>query len=184
METKGVIKQILGVDGQNINLLLSLTDTNIIDNIQALAGLDLSVTLKKYHEKRSLDANAYCWVLMTKIANHPDINTSKDEVYEDMLRKYGVLYQDENGYITITVKKCVDMNRIGGHWKYYGGNEKFSSYLMIKGTSEYDRAEMARFIDCIISEAKELGIETMPPEDLERMLNEWQKCYGASSPTT
>ena len=52
METKGVIKQILGVDGQNINLLLSLTDTNIIDNIQALAGLDLSVTLKKVSREK------------------------------------------------------------------------------------------------------------------------------------
>lgn len=184
METKGVIKQVLGIDGQNINILLSLTDTNITDSIEALAGEDLSVTLKKYHEKRSLSANAYCWVLITKIANHPDINSSKDEIYEEMLQKYGVLYQDENGYITITVKSIVDMSKIGGHWKYYDGNEKWASYMKIKGTSEYDRAEMARFIDCIITEAKELGIETLPPEDLERMLDEWQRCYGASLPTT
>ena len=45
---------------------------------------------------------------------------------------------------------------------------------------EYDRAEMARFTDCVIGEAKELGIETLPPEELERMLDEWQKNYGAS----
>ena len=184
METKGVIKQILGTDRDTINLLLSLTDTTLIDPIQALEGEELLITLKKYHEKRSLNSNAYLWVLMTKIANHPDINSSKDEIYEDMLRKYGVPYQDEKGYITITVKNYVDMSRIGGHWLKCAEHDDFISYLQIKGTSEYDRAEMARFTDCVVSEAKELGIETLPPEELERMLDEWQRNYGVSLPTT
>ena len=133
----------------------------------------LSIIAKKFRQKRSLDANAYCWVLMTKIAEVVD--SSKDEVYEEMLQKYGFLYQDEEGYIPITVKAGVDMSKIEGHWKFYKSNGKFDSYLMIKGSSKYDSAEMAKFIDQIIYEAKGLGIETMTPAELERMKAEWQK---------
>lgn len=135
----------------------------------------LSITAKKYRKKRSLDANAYCWVLITKIANHPDVRSSKEEVYEEMLQKYGYLYQDENGYVPITVKAGVDMSKIVGHWKFYKSNGKFDSYLMIKGSSEYNTQEMAHFIDMVVQEAKELGIETLTPDELERMKQAWQK---------
>jgi hypothetical protein len=131
----------------------------------------LSIVAKKYRQKRSLDANAYCWVLITKIAEM--LNSSKEEIYEDMLQKYGFIYQDDDGYITVTVKADVDMNKITGHWKFLKGNGKFNSYLMIKGSSEYDSAEMAKFIDRIVDEAKELGIETMTPAELERMKAAW-----------
>lgn len=131
----------------------------------------LSIIAKKFRQKRSLDANAYCWVICTKIAEV--IDSSKDEVYEEMLQKYGYLYKDEEGYIPVTVKAGVDMSKIQGHWKFYKSNGKFDSYLMIKGSSEYDSAEMAKFIDRIVDEAKALGIETMTPAELERMKAQW-----------
>lgn len=143
------------------------------DGINAIASCEkLSITAKKFRHKRSLDANAYCWVLCTKIADA--VNSSKDEVYEEMLQKYGYLYQDEDGYIPVTVKAGVDMSKIQGHWKFFKSNGKFDSYLMIKGSSEYDSAEMAKFIDRIIEEAKDLGIETLTPAELERMKAAWQ----------
>ena len=140
-----------------------------IENIRQQDKLRIKAV--KYKEKRSLDANAYAWVLMTKIADV--VNSSKEEIYEDMLQKYGSLYEDEDGYITITVKKTVDMTKIDGHWKFIKDNGKFSSYLMIKGSSEYDTAEMSRFIDRIVEEATALGIETATPDELERMKQEW-----------
>lgn len=133
----------------------------------------LDIVVKKHRQKRSLDANAYCWVLCSKIAEK--VHSSKDEVYEEMLQKYGYFYQDEEGYISITVKAEVDMSKIAGHWKFLKTNGKFTSYLMIKGSSEYDTRQMARFIDCIVEEAKILGIETMTPTELERMKAAWQK---------
>lgn len=134
----------------------------------------LSIKAVKYRKKRSLDANAYVWILLTKIANHPDVKSSKEEVYEEMLQKYGYLYQDEKGYIPVTVKAGVDMSKIVGHWKFYKSNGKFDSYLMIKGSSEYNTAEMSHFIDMVVQEAKELGIETMTPDGLERMKATWR----------
>ena len=138
----------------------------------------LNISVKEFKKKRSLDSNAYCWVLMTEIANHPDVRSSKEEVYEEMLQKYGYLAQDEDGYIVITLKESIDISKLGGHWKFYKGNGKFNSYLAIKGSSEYDTSEMAHFINQIVLEAKELGIETATPEELARMNELWGAKIG------
>lgn len=131
----------------------------------------LSLRAIKFRKKRSLDANAYAWVLMSKIAEAT--KSSKEEIYEEMLQRYGSYYQDESGYIVGTFPIHVDISKIEGHWKRYKENGKFVSYLMLKGSSHYDTSEMSRFIDHILEEAKELGIETMPPEELRRMKQEW-----------
>lgn len=133
----------------------------------------LSIKVKKFSKRRSLDANDYCWVLMTKIANHPDVRSSKDEIYETMLQKYGIIYEDDGGYIPITIRADVDISKIEGHWKFIKTNGKFSSYLMIKGTSEYNSSEMSQFIDMVVQEAKDLGIETAPPDEIEKMKLAW-----------
>ena len=44
---------------------------------------------------------------------------------------------------------------------------------MIKGSSEYDTGEMSRFIDGVISECKELGIQTMTPDEIEELKQKW-----------
>lgn len=139
------------------------------DSIKSLDKLDVKAV--KHREKRSLDANAYAWVLMSKIADA--LGTSKEEVYEVMLRRYGVLYEDEDGYITVTVSNKVDMSKVDGHWFLVRESEKFKAYAMIKGSSQYDTKEMSHFIDGIVSEAKALGIETLTPIELEKMKVGW-----------
>lgn len=172
METTGKLTGVSRTfDGNGINITLEV-DPSAAGQIENLRAQDrLSIKVVKYREKRSLDANAYAWVLMTKIAD--TVNSSKEEIYEEMLQKYGTVYEDEDGYITITVKKAVDMAKIDGHWKFIKDNGKFASYLMIKGSSEYDTAEMSQFIDRIVEEANDLGIETATPDELERMKQEW-----------
>ena len=152
---------------------LLLQDVSVQELQTLKAYEELSVSLKKYRRKRSLDANAYCWALCSRIAEK--VGSSKDEIYEQMLQDYGCFYEDDEGYIAVTVKSGVDMSKIGGHWKFYKDNGKFSSYLKIKGSSEYDSAEMSRFIDGIISEAKELGISTETPDEIERMKALWKQ---------
>ncbi len=150
----------------------TLNEPGILKQLDKLRNIKLKVTAQRWKKKRSLDANAYCWVLMTKIAEA--IDSSKEEVYEEMLQKYGYLYQDDDGYVTVTVKASVDMSKIEGHWKRYKSNGKFTSYLMIKGSSEYDTKEMAHFIDMIVDEAKALDIETLTPDELQRMKEMWK----------
>lgn len=172
MECKGSIVSIAqDFETKRILVTMSLADVPV-QGLQELKAMALSVSLKKYRKRRSLDANAYCWVLCSKIADV--IGSSKDEVYEQMLQDYGCFYEDGQGYVVVTVKSGGNMSRIGGHWKFYKDNGKFSSYLKIKGSSEYDSAEMSRFIDGIVYEAKELGISTEPPDEIERLKVLWK----------
>lgn len=173
VECKGSILSVsrdLDTGGIVASLLLKDVSVQELQTVRALE--ELSVSFKRYRKKRSLDANAYCWVLCSKIAEK--VGSSKDEVYEQMLQDYGCFYEDENGCVVVTVKSSVDVSGIGGYWKFYKTNGKFSSYLKIKGSSEYDTTEMSRFLDGIIYEAKELGIPTETPDEIEHMKALWK----------
>ena len=176
MEFTGNIKGIArDWETNKFNITFSINENSAVNEIDMLKDSKLSIKAVKYRKKRSLDANAYLWVICSKLAEVHQ--TSKDEIYEQMLQKYGVLYQDEeNNYIIVTLKADIDTSKIEGHWKYYKSSEdgKFKSYLMIKGTSLYNTSEMARFIDLVVQEAKEEGIETLTPLELERMKAEWK----------
>lgn len=177
METTGKLVSVTrDIVSGKLNITFQI-DAAPVDELNSLAQLEsLDIKAAKHRKKRSLDANGYLWVLCTKIAEIVD--SSKDEIYEEMLQKYGYLYKDDDGYITMTLKADADVSKIPGHWKFYKGNGKFNSYLMIKGSSEYDTSEMAKFIDAVVLEAKELGIETATPDEIERMKATWQsKAY-------
>ena len=125
--------------------------------------------VKEHKEKRSLNANAYAWSLITKIADA--LRTSKEECYLEMLKRYG---QSE----IVSVLSQID---VSGYFKYYEPlatatlqGKEFTHYKIYKGSSEYDTREMSILIDGIVSEAKELGIETIPPKEIERLKNLWR----------
>lgn len=125
--------------------------------------------LSEHKDKRSLTANGYLWVLLQKIADV--LRSTKDEVYEEMLNRYGQLQTDEKGEpYKITVKSEVDMSKIEGHYKRYKSNGKFTAYFVIKGSSKYSKKEMAILLDGVISECKELDIETKPEEEIKNLL--------------
>lgn len=136
--------------------------------LEPLLGKDLRAKFTKWSEKRSLDANGYLWVICTKMAEV--LKSSKDEVYEECIRKYG--YVDDPP-ITVTVKSYVDMSKIDGHWKLIHSNGEYSGYIRIRGSSEYTKAEMAHFLDMVVQDAKELGVETLIPEEIERLKQDW-----------
>ena len=77
----------------------------------------------------------------------------------------------------VSVLSSIDVR---GYFKYYEElaratlqGKEFTHYRIFKGSSEYDTREMAILIDGIVSEAKEMGIETLPPQELERLKQTW-----------
>lgn len=133
---------------------------------------ELTLKISTYHKKRSLDANAYCWVLCTKLSEV--LGTSKDEVYEEMLLRYGTMDEDDDGEpIVVSLLSRIPVEKLGGHWKYMSSSMQFNTYLKIKGSSEMNSKEMAKLIDGIVSECKDFGIETATPDELERMAQQW-----------
>lgn len=168
----GRIARDFDTNNKIIEIITNEPDLSVLD---ALRDVECEVTIKKWHPKRSLTANAYCWVLCQKIAEL--LKTSKDEVYEELIQKYGYfLMNEDDSPVTITVSSKVDMSRIDGHFRFYRDSKdgRFKSYILIRGSSQYDSKEMAHFIDGIVSECKDMGIETLPPDELKRMVGEWK----------
>ena len=46
---------------------------------------------------------------------------------------------------------------------------------MLRGSSTYDTSEMSKLIDGLVSECQELGIETIPPKEIERMMQLYEQ---------
>ena len=48
-----------------------------------------------------------------------------------------------------------------------------TNVILYYGSSTYDTAQMSRLINLIVDECKEAGIETVPPQRLQAMMDEW-----------
>lgn len=157
------------IDPESVALLRRFLDT--------LKGRAAAAELKVWRNKRSLDANAYAWVLIDKIAAEMRLNPK--DVYRQAIREIGgvsdvvtMLTEAVDGYCRRWV-----MN--GDGWQTEVMSEaKTPGWTHVRayyGSSAYDTEQMSRLIDALIQDAKELGIETLPPAELERLMQQWRK---------
>lgn len=141
--------------------------------IRAIDGLkegEYTVELKKYRNKRSLDANAYFWVLVGEMAER--LKTDNQSIYLQQLEKYGSY--------TFVVAKPKAVERLKQEWRLVkdlgeisvNGNKGIQLQCFF-GSSTYDSKEMSRLIEGTIEDAKELGIDTRTPEEIAIMTSEW-----------
>ncbi|MEN6595728.1 MAG: hypothetical protein ABFC31_12365 [Clostridiaceae bacterium] len=144
-----------------------------IDN---LGGKPASAELAKWTKKRSLDANAYAWVLIDKIA--AATRQKKIDVYRQEIREIG-----GNSTTVCAIEEAVET--LVSDWQSHGDGwiaDVFESKIagcrnvrLYKGSSKYDAEQMSILIDVLVQDAKELGIETLPPAELERLMHQWRK---------
>ena len=124
--------------------------------------------IKEYHEKRSLTANSYYWVLLTELAGR--LRTSKDELHDIMLKRYGQYLRDKEGNIVcVAVSPDTRMTDFEGHFEYTGPFKDFARYKVLRGSSTYDSKEFSILLDGLIDECRECGVETMTPQEVARL---------------
>ena len=128
----------------------------------------LSIEVKPFRPRRSLDSNNYAWALITEIGNV--LRANKEDIYLLMLKRYG---QSEIISVLshIPIHEYVKYCEEAGESKLNG--KLFKHYKVYKGSSEFDTREMSIFIDGVVSEAKELGIQTMTPNELAKLKALW-----------
>jgi hypothetical protein len=134
----------------------------------------LSIEVKPYRARRSLDANAYAWVLIDRIAEK--IGESKETVYRQYITNIG-------GNSEIVCVKNEAVERLCDGWRRNGigwQTETFESkisgctnVILYYGSSVYDSAQMARLLDLIIADCKELGIPHETPNEIARLKALW-----------
>ena len=139
---------------------------NLFDDLHETEKL--SIKIDKYREKRSLNANNYAWKLLTEIGNR--LRASKEEVYLAMLKQYG---QSEIISVLshIPIKEYVKYCEEAGESILNG--KLFKHYKVYKGSSEFDTREMSIFLDGVVSEAQELGIQTETPDQIAQLKSLW-----------
>ena len=151
-------------------------DVDSFDEIRGMEEKEISIEITTRRNKRSLSANAYFHVLMGKIAEK--LKISKQRAKNLLLAKYGQREILEDGPLIISIVSSVDMlEREDIHCVPVGYGEvngkDFTHWAVLKPSHEYDTKEMAELIDGTIEDAKELGIETLSPAELERMKAAW-----------
>lgn len=158
------------------------------DEALELSRLDmLDVDIKKHRAKRSLDANAYYWKLASEAAEA--LHVSKPYLHNQLLRRYGQIALIDGQAIyavlpdTDEAQKAVDEAQTyhlkpTSQLKEGKGGIMYRTYMMLKGSSEYDTKEMSRLIEGVVGECKEMGIETLPPVELKRMMEAYGKKPG------
>lgn len=152
-------------------------DSDFRHTFDELHQTDVDITVKKHRNKRSLDANAYAWVLIDKIAAKRDM--SKAEVYRNAIRDIGGLSE----VVCIqnrAVKTMKDVwTRDGIGWQVDEMPSKIAgctNLVLYKGSSVYDTKQMSALIDSLVQDAQSIGIETRSQEEIDSLLKEYEKC--------
>ena len=137
----------------------------------------LSIEVKPFRQRRSLDANAYCWVLIDKLAEKT--GESKEAVYKQYITNIG-------GNSEIVCIKNEAVERLCSGWQRNGigwQTETFESkikgctnVILYYGSSCYDSAQMTRLLDLIIQDCRECGRPTETPNQIAEMKARWGEC--------
>lgn len=169
------------LEGEDAYLCLCIPYQAAKKFVGEMKRVKYSVEIKQHRKKRSLDANAYAWQLLGKLAaalSTPEITYSPEHVYREMIRSVG------DNYEVIPVRNDA-LEKWVQVWTSRGlgwvcevmGASKIKGYTNTRcfyGSSVYDTAQMSRLISLIVEECKAAGVETMTPEELERLVEEGQ----------
>lgn len=134
----------------------------------------LSIKISKYKKKRSLDANAYCWTLISRLSEK--LNIPKTDIYRQAIKEIG----GNSDYMCVqdrAVQKLRDSwERNGIGWQTDTMPSKLegcTTVILYYGSSTYDSYQMSRLINIIVDECKQVGIETKSKEELDSLLGQW-----------
>mgnify|MGYP003290304015 CR=1 FL=1 len=134
----------------------------------------LSIEIKPFREKRSLDANAYFWVLCDKLAEK--LRKSKTEIYRELVRDVGGVSETVCVINSAVERFCANWQAKGLGWQTEATESKLEGCTNVTvyfGSSTFDKEQMGRLLDLTIQECKEQGIPTETPNEIARLKALW-----------
>ena len=126
-------------------------------------------------KKRSLNANAYAWRLINDIALA--VRETPENVYREALKNIPNICE-----VLCVQDKAVDSmerlwtrDHIGRRVEREESKIKGCTNLYIYyGSSDFDTRQMSILIDNLVQDARALGIETRPEEEIKSLLEAWE----------
>lgn len=134
--------------------------------------------VKEHREKRSKDANSYCWVLCDKIAKElckDGTPITKEKVYQDAIKQIGTfepMIIEEKAYDNF--KRIWENQGLGFLIQEVSKKDKCVKVHCYYGSSTYDSKEISLLINLIVDLAKSLNIETKTQEELASLVENWK----------
>lgn len=120
----------------------------------------LSLEIKPYKGKRSLDANSYLWVLLDKLSDKLQI--SRREVYLRELVEHGTFeyipLRKKDIHLAEAVYRVVVDRGAQEVFDLEGRKETLHILQCFKGSSKYDSKEMSRLIKGVMQDCMQVGI--------------------------
>lgn len=172
MELKGKILPPYMIPGTSKGIIqFEVEDLEtVLRDIPGMYEKTLRIIAKQWRDKRTLNMNSYYWVLASKLALA--LHTTPEEIHVKTIEDHSIPWvDDEGGLFEITVKSGCDPHICGMYWKQRAVSHdgKWTAWYRIKGTSDCTKEEMSLFLDDLIEDCKEQGIETATPDELERI---------------
>ena len=134
----------------------------------------LSIEVKPFKKRRSLDANAYFWVLCDKLAEK--LGRSKVDIYREYVKDIG-------GNNEVVCVKNNALDRLCQGWQRNGMGwltdtfpskiDGCTNVILYMGSSEYTADQMHRLLELCIADCKDQGIPTETPEEIALMVARW-----------
>lgn len=170
METIGRVKNVTR-DFLTDKLLITF-EIDTKPNFDELQG-DLDIKAEKHRNRKSRNANSYLWKLLQLMAEAT--KSDRETIYLEMLKRYSraftflIVKESALERTMQEFRTCIDLGEVK-----VNGQEGHQLQVFF-GSSTFDSKEMSVLIDGVVSEAKELGIETLPPYEIERLKKEWNQ---------
>ena len=144
----------------------------------------VNLSLKVHRGKRSLDANAYYWKMLSLLAGK--LGESNNVLHNRLLSEYGELYMMDGKIITVEIpdsESAYNEVREASLYHLKSTNDLvfrdgtiYRIYQMLLGSSQMDTKQFSRLLDGLLSECKEQGIPTISTFEFGRMM----QAYGHS----
>lgn len=172
----GTIQSLITSFGLKKGLVtIEITGEENYNELLALKSQNKHVEIKEHKNYRSLDANAYLWVLLTKLQDK--LSIPKEELYKNYIQKIG------SSEILPVKNEAIDKfreawQRNGLGWITETTKSKldgFTNVIAYYGSSSYNTAEMSRLINEVVDDCKEQNIETKSDSEINSLLKQWGK---------
>lgn len=140
------------------------------DELLSLVDKDCEVKIEELGEKWSLRALRYAWHLTGELAKA--LGLSSEDMHFSTIRDYAPRY-----LITLDIGEDIEEYGVE-YFDFLGYRGECAEYMAYKGFRELNSKQMARVIDGLEQEARQLNIPTKSDEEVQHILEEWYKDEG------
>ena len=173
MKLTGKLLEVSFGIGGKPRLTIEINERNaLLTGFDELHGQEVAVDVKRYSPRRSLDANAFYWLLCGKLAEKTGVGMA--EIYQSHVRNIGGNYEVYCGKTEAVEKLIKAWEKNGLGWIAETTPSKLegcTNAILYYGSSTYDSRQMSRLIDQMVQDCKEQGIQTETPAEI-MLLNE------------